>query len=538
MRKNFPRKRLAAVAAALLAGLAVAGCGGPGGPGESGGNGSGSTFIQVINADPTTLNPAITSSAPDQMVSCKIFEGLVAPERGGGVAPELAKSWEISDDGMKYTFHLQDGVKWQDGEPFTSADVVWTFKNVTSEYSPRAATVFSAMTSVTAPDDSTVVLQLAKPFAPFLELLGCSNAAILPEHVYGNGPILDNPRNLENPVGTGPYTLAEWVRGDHVTLKKNDDYWDEGLPHLDEVKLRIIADPQSAAAAFEAGEVDHLNSYILDLPTVERFKDTPGVTLEDDVQPPLSILLMFNLNAAPFDDVKVRQAFAHLIDRESIVKLAYRGLGEVADSPFDPALLGHDPDVSYDALYPSDVQAAEDLLDEAGYTPDGDGTRLKVTLSYTSIPTFPEVTEIIKQDLAKAGVVVEMESLERTTMLDQVFGQHDFQMTLQRYATGGDIAVGVERIYGSDYIGELPFTNVSGYSNPTVDRLLAEGASELDEDKRAGIYQQAEDIIAAELPVITVGQQPSFDLAQDYVEGLWLGADTVYDGFIKHVSVK
>ena len=216
-----------------------------------------------MTADPPTLNPAITAGAPDRLIGCMVYEGLVRVAKGFRIEPALAQSWDISPDGLRYVFHLIP-TRWQDGTPFTSRDVAFSLQNINGRYGPLFAASRRAISAIDTPDLSTVLITLAHPFGPLLLSLSCDqNGAILPAHLFADTDILQNPATLAQPVGTGPFRLTAWAHGDHMTFQRNPDYWRQGRPYLDEIVVRFLPNAASRVLALQAGEIDYINEYSL-----------------------------------------------------------------------------------------------------------------------------------------------------------------------------------------------------------------------------------------------------------------------------------
>lgn len=491
---------------------------------------SGGTLIQVIAADPPTLNPAITTGTPDLYVACKVFEGLVRLDSDYDVVPGLAEDWDIEDDGHRYVFHLREGVTWHDGEPFTSSDVAWTFENVTREYGPRSAEAFERVDSIETPDDHTVVLEMTEPYGALLSLMTCANSAILPEHIYGDGEdILEHPRNTNDPIGTGPFQFGSWDHGEAVTLEAYDGYWrsDEGMPFLDRLILQPFEDPQGATLALEAGEVDVVTDYSLDMAAYQRLHERPELHGEQDTNLPTNNLLILNTSQPPFDDVVVRRAVFHAINRDLIIDNVHFGLGNAGRSAIDSRLgWAHNDDIDYNEMYAYDPDRAAELLDEAGYEEDSNGTRLEITIPFeTGNPDFQGTSEIIAENLREIGVVVNLEPSERSVMLETVFDRHDFDATIQRYTTFGEVAIGVQRLYLCSAVDGGNFTNASRYCNEEVDELFARGAAAPTPEERAPYYHELQEILAEDVPTLVLTENPSADLVNANVKGMWKGPD-------------
>jgi len=216
----------------------------------------GGTLILGMTADPSTLNCGIESSQIVAMVTSSIYSGLIHLDEESNPHPDLAQSWEISPDGLVYTFQLRENVKWHDGEPFTSADVKFSFENLVGKYNARGREAYRNIKAIETPGPLTVKINLKKAYSPFLGVLTAHDGCIMPKHVFDGTDVFKNPHNDANPVGSGPFKLKEWKKGSHVTLARNDNYFKKGRPFLDSVIFRIIPNAATRAIAFETGEIN------------------------------------------------------------------------------------------------------------------------------------------------------------------------------------------------------------------------------------------------------------------------------------------
>lgn len=490
----------------------------------------GGTFVQPLIGEPTTLNPAITTGTPELYTACKVFEGLTRLDKDFQPVPGLAESWEVNDDSTEFSFELHEGVTWHDGEPFTSGDVAWSLLEVSDEYGPRVEAPFDNIEEIETPDDHTVVIRLSEPYGPFLNLLTCADSAILPQHIYGDGQdILNHPRNTTDLVGTGPFRFVSWETGSHITLERNEDYWKEGLPYLDEIILQFMADAANRANALEAGEVDMSGQLGLDYNSFLRLRELPGFESHLDANTPADILFFFNTRREPFDDAAVRRALAQAIDREAINERAYFGLATPGKSAITSKLIYHNEDVDYMEMYPFDPETAAEELDAAGVTADADGSRGEMTLAIEAgREGVQPAADIIRANFAEVGIDLTVETLERTTLLDKVFAEHDFDMFMTGYTTLGEVALGVQRVYHCDAVGTAPYQNTSGYCNEEVDRLLEEGRASSDPEQRMEPYQEFQEIIAEDLPTLVILEQAAIGLNREEVHNVFKGG-TIYD---------
>jgi len=465
----------------------------------------GGTFIVGSGGDPATLNLAASFSGFDTLAASSIFNCLVKSDYDLNPRPDLAESWKISEDGRAYTFNLVRNATWHDKKPFTSADVKFTFAEVLSKHHPRGAVTLKAVEAVETPDPYTVVFKLKYPYDPLLKFMG-NEAFIIPRHLYENTDFLKNPYNLK-PIGTGPFVFKEWKKGSHITLERNPSYFKKDKPYLDKIIIKMVPDASSRMIAFEAKEIDYL--YYVNLPSseVSRFKNRPGfvVSSKGHEDGPSVMLVAFNLRKAPFNNLKVRQAIAHAIDKGYIEEKADYGLGKAATGPIPSVTTwAHNPNVT---KYDFNPRKAEQLLDEAGYPKGPDGTRFKTSIiADRGSFLYSKAAEIIRDYLGRVGINVELKLLDRSSMIDATYIRWDFDMQVHGLGTGPDPAIAVARTYISSNIKPVAFANASGYSNKEVDDLfaLAEKASTV--KKRAEYYHKAQEIIVKDLPYLWLSE--------------------------------
>ncbi len=486
----------------------------------------GGTMVFAIGANPETLNPAVTTGVEALGVACKMFNGLVYLDRDWNPQPELARSWTVSKDGLRITFSLQPNVKWHDGQPFSSADVKFTMEEVLAKFHPRTRLAFVNVDAVDAPDPLTVVVRFKKAYAPFLHQMTCQEAALLPRHLYQGTDVLKNPRNSDNPIGTGPFKWGRWVRGDFIEMVRNDQYFRPGVPYLDKMIAKITPDAPARVLALEAGDVDYIQSFFLLKQEVARLRQNANVQLKQDTDLPGVFLLFFNTQRKPLDDKRVRQALALGTNRQQMLEQAVFGLGSVGKSAIHTGLRwAYNPAVDYSKLYAYDAAKANALLDQAGYRRGADGTRFKLRLVYNVAQAgLPAMAEIARDNWKTLGVEVSVEPVEFQVTLDRVFVKRDYEVSLQPYTTAGDPAIGIARAYVTMNEGR-PFTNPTGYSNPKVDDLFAQAAAAPVRDERRKAYFEVQKIIADDLPALVLIDRTEVDAASAKFRGLWQSAE-------------
>ena len=457
------------------------------------------TLVVAVPSDPAHFNPAITTGAHVHAVADSFFNGLVGLDEALEPVPDLATSWDISDEGLTYTFHLADAT-WHDGEPVTSEDVKFTFENALFEHHARTRSGLSEIVeAIETPDPRTVVFRLSAPHPALLRRFNVTEAPILPAHIYeGVADMTTADANL-SPVGSGPYRFVSYAPSDRVIAEANADYFKDVGPGVDRVVFRVIPDAATRTLAFEQGEIDYLPG--VGGPDVARLEGRDDTDMLFSTAGPgggnCIMTVSFNLERDAMADPKVRRAIAHAIDRERLLEQVLFGTGKVAAAPFSSAIgWAHDANALSGITH--DPDAAEALLDRAGYGEDDDGVRL--TIDMVHYPNFIKYSELMAQDLAEVGVELKPRPLDREATIDAIFMKRDFDTNLISYCNGVDPEIGIKRMYVSDNIGPIPFSNAAAYRSDTVDALFAEAANSADQNVRAEAYGKIQGVLAEDLP--------------------------------------
>ena len=475
-----------------------------------------------IDTDPPTLNLGTSTDFAAGDVSAKILEGLIWLDPNYNPRPSLATAWTVSPDGKTYTFTLRKGVKWHDGQDFSSADVKFTLTEVLAKLHPRAAPVFKNVgVEVDAPDASTVVVRLQKPYAPFLSQMTVFDAPILPRHLYEGTSIGTNPANLK-PVGTGPFKFGEWKRGASIRLVRNDNYWDPEKPYLQEIIFQIIPQGANRVPALQTGEIDELLDFYTPKPEIPRILADKSLAPRRGVNIPAIWFMMFNINSPVFANKQARHALAFAIDRERIVKQVMQGIARPGAGAFGDGfkwLLNED--VGYAKKFPFDPAKARALLAKAGVKPHTVTVRMPFDLNR---PQMRAQSQIIQENLRSVGLEVRLEPLERSVLIDRVFVKRDFDMTLASFYSAGDPAIGYTRLYVTNK-GTSANTNASGYSNAKVDELLGLAATAADRAARAKAYKELQVILNEDLPSLVLFDEETVDTASKKLTGVFPGLD-------------
>jgi peptide/nickel transport system substrate-binding protein len=447
--------------------------------------------LEPPNLDPT----AGAAAAIDEVVYSNVFEGLTRFGPDGAVNPGLAESWDISEDGTVYTFTLRSGVTFHDGEAMTAEDVVFTLDRARAEGSTNAQpALFANIVSVEATDDTTVVVTLDGP-----------DGAFLFDMAWGDAVIVDPASaetNATNPVGTGPFRFVEWVQGDRVELARNDDYWGEPVA-LEAATFRFISDPNAAFAALMAGDVDAFPNFPAP-ETLAQFEADPRFTVIVGSTEGETILAMNNAQA-PLDDIRVRQAISHAINRQDIIDGAMFGYGTPIGTHFAP----HNPDyVDLTANSAYAPEAARALLAEAA--PDGLSLRLALPP-----PSYARRGgEIIAAQLREVGIETEITNLEWAQWLEQVFRGHDFDLTIVSHTEPMDIGIYAR----PDYYFQ--------YARPEFVALNDTLATTSDPVERSSLLSEMQQIIAADYVNGYLFQLAKTGVADARIEGLWENSPT------------
>jgi peptide/nickel transport system substrate-binding protein len=441
--------------------------------------------------------------------------------------PYLAKSWDVSEDGLTVTLNLVENAVFHDGAPITSEDVAFSVETIKAHHPFKS--MFAPVVSVDTPDEHTAVLNLSKPHPALLLAMSGQLMAIIPKHIYGDGQDpKTHPRNTENVIGSGPFKLVEYKSGEHVILERFDDFFIDGRPYLDKVVMRIITDPAARAIAYENGEV-HMGAFESLPRIINRLKKVDTLTVTDEGYGGIGPLdwLAMNTSKGPLADVRVRKAIAHAVDKNFIHKALMQGTASDSKTGIHPDSPFYNANVEDYAL---DLDKSRALLDAAGYPMQGD-SRFSLTIDFGWPGVKPQV-EYVKAALKKVGIAVEVRASADFPTWAARMGKMDFDMSWDTVFNWGDPVIGVHRTYSSDNIAKGVWSNTQGYSNARVDELMAMAAVESDPAKRTALYAEFQEIIADEVPVYHTNTLPYHTVFNDNVGnpplGIW-GTSTPID---------
>jgi peptide/nickel transport system substrate-binding protein len=493
----------------------------------------GGTATFLMSPAPQILTSAMTTAGAEQVVSAKISDSLFTYDFNLNPQPLLAESFEVSDDGLRVTFHLRKGVKWHDGIEFTSEDVAYTTMEVWKVLHGRGRTIFANVERVETPDKHTAVFVMSRPSPGMLKSLAAQYAQILPAHLYKGTDPLTNPANLK-PIGTGPFRFVSFAPGDNLVLERNPDYWDEGKPYLDRLVFRFIPDPATRAAALESGEAHIVPQNLIPMADLERLEatgefdvTTKGYEFLNEME-----MIEFNLDDPVMKDIRVRKAIAHAIDREWIVENILFGYGKPATTPLHQQLveLHDDTDVPQ---YEYDPEKAKALLDEAGYAADANGMRLKLVVDPLPYGDHQHsIAAYMREALREVGIDLEVRAQDFAGYVKRVYTDREFQFTVNLLTGGSDPTVGTQRTFwGPTLKLGVGFSNGSHYVNPKMDKILENAAAEMDPAKRKELYHQFQKLAMEDLPVFPLVAVESTTAASKRLKNHTIDANGTYSNF-------
>ncbi|MEK6280482.1 MAG: ABC transporter substrate-binding protein [Acidobacteriota bacterium] len=500
----------------------------------------GDAFIIALDNNIRTIDPIGSPSvdAASERVRVLMFNSLVKKNETFDYVGDLASDIKRSDDNLTFTFTLHDGVKFHDGRPLTSADAKYTLDLVFSSTFAKSASFYegvgdakrSYIKSVEAPDARTVVVTTVKPWTGLLSNL--VPIAIIPKDSYAT--------QKDHPLGTGPFKYKNYDNSQQVVdLEGNNDYW-EGAPHIQQLRVRVIADMNALQAEIRSGRVD-----LAPLPT-SLSPDAVKLLGQDPNLQVLSFtgsnvyLLTFNCNRPPLNDVRVRQAISYAVDREGLIRDLLLGQGKIADSILPEESWAYHAGQKYSF----DPAMAKKLLDEAGFRdPDGDGpqSRFKDPIVFKvsgSNVSAKNAVGVIQNYLKNVGIPVSIETAELNTLFDEL-RRGNFQIFYGQWVGGNQ-----DPIFFKDLVAtsEIPTEtrasrNRSRYSNKELDALLDEAINTFDREKAKQLYVSIQDIVSRDVPLLPLWYQANIVIARKNVGNIKVDASGDW-GFVRNVTVQ
>lgn len=479
----------------------------------------GDEIVIGSSGEASNLIPMLSSDSASHEISGFIFNGLVKYDKDLTLIGDLAKSWDISEDGLVITFYLKKGVKWQDGAEFTADDVMFGYKTIINEKTPSAYKEdFLQVKKAKVIDKYTFRVIYKKPFAPALSSWG--SLVVLPKHILENQDITKTGFS-RHPIGTGPFQFKEWIPGQKVVLRENPDYF-EGRPYLGGVTFRIIPDPATMFLELKAKSVDWAG-----LSPLQYEKQTDDAFFKNNYRkfryPSFSYTYLgFNLKHPYFHDNKVRQAIAYAINKEEILKGVLFGLGSISTGPYVPNTWPYNPNVK---RYKYNPQKAKELLKESGWIDrDGDGVLEKdgrkfefTILTNMGNAMRTKTATIIQHRLKEVGIKVNIRQLEWSAFINWFIDKKRFEAVILGWSIGLD--PDQYDIWHSSKTGEKELNFIS-FNNKEVDELLEKGRRTFDIEERKKAYFRIQEILAEELPYIFLYVPDALPAVSARVQGI------------------
>ncbi|HYM69188.1 MAG TPA: peptide-binding protein [bacterium] len=476
------------------------------------------TLVIGLGGDASFINPVVASDGQSYKVEWPVFDALVEYDENLNIRPALAASWDVSEDGQTYTFHLNKTVVWHDGTPFTADDVAFTFYTMLDPKTHAASRAFfgalagfAELTNAAKPADPaslpkkpvevldpyTVRFNLSYPYAAFLGVLTAPRGAIIPKRALQGQDVNTTPFNTK-PVGTGPYRVVEWRKGDSIVLEAFDRYY-RGRPAIRRVVFRVIPDPVVRTQALRTGGIDLLDDPPVD--ELNRLKSDPQYTVAG-IYTPSYEYFGFRLDRPPFNDVRVRQALSYAVDFDAIVHKVLLGYALPATGPIPPTSWAYTAQIK---RYPYDPAQAKRLLSEAGYTPGPGGIMQKDGRPFRfsikgdeGAQAVRDAAVIVQAQLAQVGVQADIGLLDWPTFVRQLFAS-DFEVILVGWTGHPDPDPFNYTIWHSS---QWNGRNFAHYKNPEVDQILEDGRRTRDRAKRRAAYVKLQQVLATDAPYV------------------------------------
>lgn len=445
-----------------------------------------STLVFLIESNPTNLDPRYATDSQSQKIDSLLFSSLLERDEQMNLHGDLAESWSTPDP-VTYVFHLRHGVRFTDGRPVTSADVKYTFESILdpATRSPKRG-AFRMIARIDAPDPSTITFHLTEPYASFLWNLARPAVGIIPA-----GAGADFSRH---PVGSGPFEFVSQAQDEDVVVARNPMYF-RGAPSIERIRFRVVPDAVVRALELRKGSAD-LEMSSLSPDMIPALAKRPELAVSERAGTNFAYL-GFNLRDPILAKREVRQALAYATDRQALIRYLLRGEARIASGILPPNHWAYEPDV---AQYTLDPARAEQLLDQAGYPRQADGTRFHLILKTSTEEQARLVGAVLQQQWRRVGVELELRPLELATLLsDAVRG--NFQLTYARWVGANDDPDFFAFAFSSRRFPP-DGANRGHYANPRVDELVAEVGTEMDREKRKALCSEVQKILAVDLPYL------------------------------------
>jgi peptide/nickel transport system substrate-binding protein len=476
----------------------------------------GGTLKAALTGEPDSLDPAKSEIYTGAQVYDNIFSKLVDLNEHQQFYGVLAKSWHQAN-AKTWVFDLRPNVFFHNGQPFSAQDVKYTFGRILAPKTASGyAPLYTAIARVEVVNPHRVVFHLKTPFGPFLTNLANNGEIVNKKAVEGS----KNP--ARNPVGTGPFQFVEWVQGDHVTLKRFDRYFESGKPYLDGIQFKFLPVDQSRLDALRSGDLDWLDA--IPLQQLKQLMHDPSFTYVGSALAGIPDFLSMNVRKPPFNNKALRQAVAWALDKNEIRAVAYFGAGETGSEEVPTGSIWHDNADPYKSG--PNLTKAKQLMNAAGH---GNGLQVQ----YLGLPQYPELLktgEVVQQQLKKIGIDMKIQQVDVSVWFDR-FSKGNYQIT----SAYQERTIDPDNFY-SLVLKSGAAINATGYSNPKVDRLIQQAATETKLAKRKALYTKLRKIVFDDVPLIFVHYETLNYLMRKNVHGstinptLELRAGNIWEG--------
>lgn len=458
--------------------------------------------------DSDNLDPVTQDGNVNIWVLMNVYDQLVTvADNGLDLVPGLAESWDISDDGATYTFHLRSGVKFYDGTPLTASDVKWSIERAKTTEESIWTFTLDQVTGVTTPDDQTVVITLSGPWAPFLSDISMFNASIISQ-IFAETTGVD--KLVEQTMGSGPFHVKEWKKGESMTLVRNPNYWEQGLPKLDQITLTVIPDSNSRILQVKGGAVDGIIGQN-DIPfsQVSDLKSDPNLQVLS-FPSTWNNFIVLNTRGGPLSDVKVRQALNYATDKQTLIASVLFGIGEPSNSFMPNGALYWNKDQSG---YPYDLQKAQQLMAESSIP---NGFKLEFQILSGNQQQL-QIATAIKDMWSKIGVEVDIVQLEQGVFTDN-YRQNRFQARLAGWTN--DI-IDPDELVSYAILPEQTENYHTGWVNQEAIDLARQARTMLDPEQRRQLYYRVQEIHMNDAPFVYLFVIPYVDVLHKRVQGFF-----------------
>lgn len=456
---------------------------------------SGGTVKVSVGSEPDNLDPMLSSATDTSAIMMNVFEGLLGFNEKGEFIPALAESYDISEDGLTYSFKLKQGIKFHDGADFTSKDVKYTYEKLSglSGEAPLNETLNQLLASVVTPDDYSVNLVLKEKNAGFL-----SKAAISVVEK-------DYTQNSTKPIGTGPFKFVEYIQGQKVILEKNQDYntIKKRVPAIDKVEFKIMTDANARLMGLKSGDLDITS---IDAKNVEALKNDYNI-----VQGPQNMVQLMALNNSvePFNNVKVRQAINYAVNKEEIINTVVNGNGTKVDSFLSPSMSTYF-NTDLKNCYDTDIEKAKALLKEAGYE---NGFKMTITVP-SNYQTHVDTAQVIKNQLSKIGIEADIQLIEWAQWLDAVYAKANYQATIIGHSG---------KLDPNDFLNRFDSSydkNYFKFSDAQYDDLIHEAALSTDDAKRVELFNECQQLLVDQAAAVFIQDPDVIYATSKNVQGM------------------